>query len=107
MDNIPTDDGIPVCSSISYGNVPADDSAMPPANLDDSQPEQGSTVQLDSDEGDLDFDLEGNAARLRLDNQKLRDENVKLRSQLTTTIIAPQLFENNENILQSYTGLPN
>ena len=107
VDSIPADDGIPVDSSISLdGNVSADDSAMPSSNLDDSQLEQGSTVQLDSNESDLDFDLEGNAARLRLDNQKLRDENVKLRSQLTTTI-TPQLFENNEDILQFYTGLPN
>ena len=72
VDSIPADGGIPVDSSISLdGNVSADDSAMPSSNLDDSQLEQGSTVQLDSNESDLDFDLEGNAARLRLDNQKL------------------------------------
>ena len=46
-------------------------SAIPPSNLDDSQSEQGSTVHLDSDEGNSDFDLEYNAARLRLDNQKI------------------------------------
>ena len=84
---------IPLIVVLLY--VPVDSSSIP---VDSGAPVNDVHVN--------DLNLEDELARLRLDNQKLREENVKLRSQVTTAF-TPQLFEDNKNILQFYTGLPN
>ncbi len=112
VNNVPLDSSIPVGSSTS---VPVESSITESLDV----PEQASTLQLeeiataestlmDCEESDLYVEylgLEDELAHLRLDNQKLRDENIKLRSQVI--VFTPHLFENDKNILQFYTALPN
>jgi len=109
---VPLDSSIPVDSSTS---VPVESSITESLDV----LEQASTLQMeeiataentlmDCEESDLYVEylgLKDELAHLRLDNQKLRDENIKLRSQVT--VFTPHLFENDKNILQFYIALPN
>ena len=77
-------DSSPVDNSILVdGDVSGDDSVTLSSN---SKPEQGSTVHLDSKEGSMDFDQKDTVVHFGLENQKLQEENVKLRGQLTTKV---------------------
>lgn len=106
---------LPVDNSVAGDNVTIDSSV--PVDGSGTEifdvSEQDSTLQLEQtfvmpcEQNDLHVGLEDELARLRMDNQVLREENLKLRSQVVTTGFTPHLFENNESVLKFYTALPN